>query len=169
MPTVIHPDPFNAVLLSSVPLAVTSEQGAYIKRVLDRACSDSRFAEKAYLAIWYILTAEPTVPPVITGLNPASVVLGSPNFTLHVMGTGFTPDSSIIWNGSPEPTTFVSETELTTEVDMSTAAVAVDIPVFVESGGVMSDAMTFSFTESAPLAAMAASAPAATKTTAVKK
>jgi len=62
------------------------------------------------------------------------------------MGTGFLPSSEIQWNGSPEPTTFVSDTELTTLVDMSTAVVAASIPVAVLNGGVLSDPMTFDLT-----------------------
>lgn len=70
-------------------------------------------------------------PPTLDTLNPATAVLGSPSFTLRVLGTNFTPQSVIEWNGSPERTTFVSPTELTTEVDMASAAVAGPIPVAV--------------------------------------
>src|SRR5678816_2221276 len=59
-----------------------------------------------------------TAVPTTTALVPSSAKLGDPSFTLHVQGTGFVPGSVILWNGSPEPTTFVSATELTTLVNM---------------------------------------------------
>ena len=46
--------------------------------------------------------------PVITALVPNQATLGSPNFTLSVQGTGFTPGSVIVWNGADEATTYVS-------------------------------------------------------------
>jgi hypothetical protein len=93
---------------------------------------------------------EAAAAPVVTALVPDSAVLGSPSFTLHVHGTGFAPDAVIVWNGSDEPTTVVSATEVTTGVDMTTAAVAVAIPVAVRNGDVVSDALPFTFTEATP-------------------
>ena len=114
------------------------------ERILDVSCSDSRFAEKAYNAIQFVLTGGSVVTPVVTGLNPGSATLGDPSFTLHVMGTGFGVESQIVWNGSTEPTAFVSDTELTTGVDMATAEVAMSIPVAVVTGlGVLSNQMLF--------------------------
>jgi hypothetical protein len=85
-----------------------------------------------------------SVPPVLTSLTPPSAKLGDPNFTLHVIGTGFRPGSVILWNGGAEPTTYVSATELTTGVNMATAAVAMPIPVQVETvSGLRSNVLTF--------------------------
>jgi hypothetical protein len=151
MPSILHPDPFSPVLLSSTALRVSPEQRNFIREILEIACSDSKFAEKAYRAIELVLTAGSVVPPVIVSLDPPSAVLGSPSFTLRVSGTGFTPGSVIMFNGSEEPTTFVSNLEVTTEVDMSTAGVAVAVPVAVlNPDGVLSDPMNFTFLESAP-------------------
>ena len=87
-------------------------------------------------------------PPSLSSLVPSSAALGSPSFTLHVHGTGFDPASQIIWNGSAEPTEYISDTELTTEVNMDTASVAVDIPVVVQNGfGVQSAPLIFSLTD----------------------
>lgn len=146
MPVLVRPEPFSPVLLASVPLPVTSEQINYIREILDVACSDSRFADKAYAAIMLVLTGAAAVPPVVTSLNPSSAVIGSPAFDIHVMGTGFTPASVIMFNGLEEPTVFVSETELTTGVNMPLWLAPADVPVAVLNGGVMSDPMTFSFT-----------------------
>jgi hypothetical protein len=89
-------------------------------------------------------------PLVLDSLVPAAAVLGDPSFTLHVHGSGFRPDSAIIWNGSPEPTTFVGPGELTTGVDMSTAINAIDLPVMVRHvTGAESNALPFTFSAAA--------------------
>ena len=149
MPTVAHLDPFEPVLLdsSSVPLPVSNEQRNYIKEVLETACSDSKFAEKAYAAINRILTAGQTKPPTVTGLTPSSAVIGTPSFDLHVNGTNFTPTSVIVFNGGEEPTVFVSDKELTTGVNMDTVSGPVTVPVLVSSNGIYSDPMMFTFSE----------------------
>ena len=83
-------------------------------------------------------------PPSITSLVPSSAAIGDPNFTLHVHGTGFRAEDVILWNGSPEPTTFVSATELTTGVNMATAEVPMAIPVAVQAlTGQVSNAAPF--------------------------
>jgi hypothetical protein len=82
--------------------------------------------------------------PTLATLTPASAKLGDPSFTLHVGGTGFRPGHVILWNGSPEATTVVSDTELTTEVNMATAEVAMAIPVAVQTlSGQVSNTLTF--------------------------
>jgi hypothetical protein len=89
---------------------------------------------------------EAPAPPVVTALEPSTAVLGSPSFTIHVHGTGFLADSVIVWNGSDEVTTVVSTTEVTTGVNMATAAVATTLPVAVRNGAVVSNALAFTFT-----------------------
>lgn len=146
MPVVLHPDPFSAVLLSSPALPVTDEQKELIREVLNTACSDSRFAQKAYIAIYLILTGGIAKVPKVTSLSPNTVDIGSPSFDIHVHGTGFTPLSKIVFNGFEEPTTFVSPTELTTGVNMPLWLAPAVVPVAVLSeDGVMSDPLSFSF------------------------
>lgn len=145
-----YQDAFSPVLLSadSLPLVISDEQKKYIKAVLDRSSSDSRFSDKAYVAIILILTKGMTKVAAVTSLVPSTVELGDPSFTLHVHGTGFKSTDQIVFNGGVEPTVFVSATELTTGVDMSTAAVAVTVPVEVVSAdGLISNSMSFTFTD----------------------
>jgi hypothetical protein len=94
-------------------------------------------------------SGEPPVAPTVTALVPNTAQLGTPSFTLHVMGTGFDEASVIVWNGAPEPTTFVSPTELTTGVNMDTAISAVTLPVAVENTHGLSDPLPFTFTPAA--------------------
>ena len=116
------------------------------------AVTDRRLAE-TLRAIGFVSidgwTEAPPEPPVITSLDPATAAIGDPDFTLHVTGTGFGADSVIVWNGSDEPTTVVSATEVTTDVNMATATAAVALPVQVRTGGDLSAPAVFTFTDPA--------------------
>jgi hypothetical protein len=87
--------------------------------------------------------------PTVTTLVPATVPLGAPNFTVRVLGTGFTPDPVIVWNGIDVPTTVVSDTEVTTDVDMAVWLAPATVPVAVRAGGVESASVSFTFTPAA--------------------
>lgn len=50
--------------------------------------------------------------PIVTSLNPGSVIVGSAAFPLTVNGSDFVPSSIVQWNGTPRATTFVSSTSL---------------------------------------------------------
>ena len=110
MPAVIalYQDPFVPLLFDSESLNVSLEQQQYIKKVLDKSSSDSRFADKAFVAIMYVLTHGKTKMPELTSLTPNSAELGDPSFTLHVHGKNFGQGSVIIFAGVEEPTTVVS-------------------------------------------------------------
>jgi hypothetical protein len=99
--------------------------------------------------------------PVVSALAPDTAVLGDPDFTLSVQGTGFTEESVIMFAGQPEPIVFVSDTEVTTVVKPSLGWGAVAVQVSVKNvDGQESNAMPFVFTEAAP---EAESAPAKRK------
>lgn len=154
----LRADPFSmpAVLLSSpdAPSKVSDEQKMYIREILETACSDSRFAEKAYLAISAVLLSGQTKTPVITSLTPNSAEIGDPSFTLHVHGSNFTNTSQIMFNGGEEPTTFVGPTEVTTIVNMDTVSGPVTVPVSVVTGSVVSLPSSFTFTDGSSLSAL---------------
>lgn len=144
----LYRDPFNAVLTSadSKPLAPSAEQLGYIQAVLDIASSDSRFAQKAYDAIKLILMSGQAKIPNIALLTPNSAEIGDPNFTLHVHGVNLVAGSVIIFAGQEEPTTHVSDSELTTGVNMSVWLGADTVPVMVQSpNGILSNESTFTF------------------------
>ena len=143
------PDPFAAVLTSSEVLKVSDEQKQYIRWILDKATSDSFFAQKAYNAIVHVLTVGSVKSPVVTSLTPSSVILGSPSFDIHVRGTDFAEGSKIIFNGFEEPTTRVSGQELTTGVNMPLWEAPAVVPIQVMSpDGVISNSMNFEFLSS---------------------
>jgi len=147
MPTVLRPDPFSVTLLESESLVLSEEQRMYIREILETGASDSKFAQKMYDAIYYVLThgTDTAAIPEVTSLNPSSVTLGSPTFDIHVMGKNFTTNSIIMFAGQPEPTTLVSPTELTTGVNMDVWAGPDIVQVYVETDGVASDPLPFEF------------------------
>jgi hypothetical protein len=67
-------------------------------------------------------------------LTPAGATHGGPPFTVKVIGTGFRPDSAVLWNGSVRTTTYVGPSQLSaaiTAADIANAglvAVAVTTP-----------------------------------------
>ncbi|MFT4113064.1 MAG: IPT/TIG domain-containing protein [Silvibacterium sp.] len=60
--------------------------------------------------------------PVATQLSPALVQAGSAAFTLTIDGEGFTPSSSVLWNGTALATTYVGSGQLTVSVPSSSVA-----------------------------------------------
>lgn len=82
--------------------------------------------------------------PTVTGLSPTTAVMGGAAVTLHVYGTNFTPDTVILFNQGEEPTTYVSDTEVTTLVDPATASGPWTVPVSVVGAA---ESVDFLFTE----------------------
>jgi hypothetical protein len=90
-------------------------------------------------------TGEPAPPMDLTSLDPASAPVGTGAITLTVNGTGFTSDCVIVVNDIDLPTTFVSETQLTSDA-FPVSGVAETVNVEVERGDESSDMLTFDFT-----------------------
>jgi hypothetical protein len=88
--------------------------------------------------------------PVITGINPLSVVEQSGSFTLTVTGNGFVPSSVVQWNGSTFPTTFINPGQLQATVyggfvaEENSAAITIVTP---SPGGGTSNVQTFTITD----------------------
>jgi uncharacterized protein (TIGR03437 family) len=91
--------------------------------------------------------------PTISGLNPNSTLVSGSGFALNVTGANFINGSAMRWNGSPRPTTFVSNTQLTaaiTDADIATAG-AVEVTVFNPTpGGGTSNVSTFTINNPVP-------------------
>lgn len=96
--------------------------------------------------------AAPNPKPVLTTLTPAAAAAGGSAFTLTATGSGFTPSSTIRWNGATRPTTFVSETQLTAQIPASDLAAVATASVTVNNptpGGGVSGALTFTISNTA--------------------
>ncbi len=77
-------------------------------------------------------------PLALTGLSPLSVAAGSPGYFETVVGTGFTAGSTVQWNGSARPTTFVSQNELLAQIGAADVAAAGSASVNVVNTGATS-------------------------------
>ncbi|MGH9768594.1 MAG: hypothetical protein ACREAB_14275, partial [Blastocatellia bacterium] len=90
-----------------------------------------------------------TPPPVLTSLNPTSVLAGSGGFTLTANGSGFSPTSIVRWNNQDRPTDFMSGTRLDATIPASDVLSAGTAQVTVFSpapGGGTSAALSFTVT-----------------------
>ena len=100
---------------------------------------------------------------VITSLDPTTKQAQSGDFSLMVLGSGFTANSKVKWNGADRPTTFVSATKLTaaiTNTDINAAGTP-GITVFdPAAGGLTSNAVTFTITPPNPVPALTTLNPA---------
>jgi subtilisin family serine protease len=105
---------------------------------------------------WTVGNATPPNNPVpnINTLSPASVPINSPAFTLTVNGTGFVPTSAVWFNLYPQPTTYISSTQITAEIPaQSIAQSGTSTDVWVENpapGGGQSQIVTFPFSSAVP-------------------
>ena len=55
-------------------------------------------------------------PLTLSSLSPASINAEGPAFTLTATGSNFTSQSTVLWNGQPQTTIFVSATQLTAQI-----------------------------------------------------
>lgn len=87
----------------------------------------------------------PAEPPAITSLNPASCAISDADFTLFVLGTGFTADSVIHFAGHDEPTTLETDGSVSTGVKPSLWANPTTVQVSIKNGAVSSNEVDFEF------------------------
>jgi len=90
--------------------------------------------------------------PVIGALSPDSVFTGS-GFTLTVLGSRFTPQAVVRWNGSSRATTFVSATKLQAAIpasDVASSGSPMITVVHPAPGGGTSAAVAFRVREAPP-------------------
>lgn len=89
----------------------------------------------------------PKPVPVVTLLEPHQIAAGwAGAFTLAITGTGFTPRSSVWWDGAPRATRYVSPTSLQVAIDPTDVRVARAVPVMVETPAPGGGTATANFT-----------------------
>jgi hypothetical protein len=97
----------------------------------------------------------PTLPewateaPVVTGLEPTECTLGDPDFRIYVSGTGFYEQSTLVFAGQDEPTTF-EDGKLSTGVNMAVWQGPDTVQVGVRNGPIESNTMPFTFKAAEP-------------------
>lgn len=62
--------------------------------------------------------------PTISSISPSSLTEGATATTVTVNGTGFIQSSTVLWNQSSRPTTYVSSSELQAAIPVTDLAVA---------------------------------------------
>jgi len=80
--------------------------------------------------------------PIVSSVSPSPVYAGGPSYTMQVTGSGFTSASTVLVNGNPRSTTYISGNSLTVQVLASEIASAGQINVQVTTpapGGGTSD------------------------------
>jgi hypothetical protein len=73
------------------------------------------------------------VPFIDSPVVPAVVTPGGTGFTLTVNGAGFVSGASVLWNGNPRPTAFVSDAQLTAAIPASDISVPTTASVKVSN------------------------------------
>ncbi len=58
----------------------------------------------------------------VSSISPNAIAAGKPGFQLVVAGTNLTNESVVTWNGTAQPTSFVSSTELTAQISSQLTA-----------------------------------------------
>jgi hypothetical protein len=81
--------------------------------------------------------------PAITAVLPNSVSAGSASFTLTVNGSNFGTDAVVYWNGIAHNSMYVSAAQVAAAIPASDVANAGMVPVYVRTGGVNSNTVTF--------------------------
>ena len=70
----------------------------------------------------FIINATSNGLPSLTSVSPSSVTAGSTGFLLTLNGENFIPASTVEWNGTVLPTTFLSETQIEAQIPTSNVA-----------------------------------------------
>lgn len=132
-------DPFRNVLHKDRATRVVAMQAELIKR--DEAWTTYEGGP---------VPPEPVAAPTLDSLSPDTAVAGdAADITMSAIGSGFTADSIIVFNGHAEPTTFVSATEVTTGVKPSIFVVPAVCPVEIHTGSLVTAPVDFTFTAAA--------------------
>ncbi len=79
----------------------------------------------------------------IVQLSPAGATAGGGDFTLTVTGAGFGSDSVVYFGSTAKPTSYGTTTQVTAQIAATDIANPGMVQVYVRSGGVNSNAVTF--------------------------
>src|SRR4051794_25530195 len=89
--------------------------------------------------------------PLLYQLSPTSIQPGHAAFTLQVRGTGFVSGATVLWNGQPLATTFVSASVLQASVPASdVSARSTASATVANQGSIASNAIYFPIRVSSP-------------------
>jgi outer membrane protein assembly factor BamB len=98
----------------------------------DQACTQQVAGSPITIPVTYTVSLGQSQ---ISSVDPTSVQAGSGAFTLQITGSGFTNQSVVEWDGGARPTTYVSPTELTAQINSSDVSTVSNATVSVETPG----------------------------------
>jgi len=141
----------TVVILGSNPGLLTA--GTYTDTLSVNVCYDDQcerpaIASPVKIPVTYNVTqGDPsTATPTIIDTVPASAPVGSAGFALTIVGTNFTPSSTVTWNDQVLSSTFVSVNRLTAMIptsDLESVTTATIMVSHVETGGEASAGLAF--------------------------
>lgn len=152
-------DDYEATFTTATGLAA----GSYVGEIAIRLCGSlpptcsPQYGSRSF-AYNFTVQARPT--PVISSLQPAPALAGSPDFTLTVNGSNFFPASAVSWDGSAVPTTYVSGTELQASISAARITNGGTRSITVATGSRISAAAPYTVLN--PLPALTAVSPGTT-------
>jgi sugar lactone lactonase YvrE len=113
---------------------------------LEAIATATGYSTSAVASAAYTISIPTNPVPAISGISPAFTNAGGTVFTLTVNGSGFIASSTVNWGTSTFTTTYVSATQLTTQVPVADIATAGTIAITVQNpapGGGTSNAWQF--------------------------
>lgn len=150
---------YEATFTTATSLAAGSYAGEIVVRLcgsLPPTCSP-QYGSRSFT---YNFTVQARPTPVVSSLQPAPALAGSPDFTLTVTGSNFFPASAVSWDGIPVPTTYVSGSELQASISALSITNGGTRSVTVATGSRVSAAVPYTVLN--PLPALAAVSPGTT-------
>lgn len=88
--------------------------------------------------------------PILGSLDPQTVGAGAAAFPLTVSGSLFFPGATVLWNGSPRSTTYISKSQMTATIAAADVASPGTVQVRVQQNGYTSDPLSFTVTATPP-------------------
>ncbi|GGG88162.1 hypothetical protein GCM10011585_35290 [Edaphobacter dinghuensis] len=119
-------DQASEALIGAVPFLGLNSTGAvdlmrwgingFAFRLLDTTGTNPS-ANQIVIVTSDLVTSSGITPiPILASVSPAKVYAGGPTYSMQLTGSGFTNASTVLINGSPRATTYVSGTSLTAQV-----------------------------------------------------
>lgn len=85
--------------------------------------------------------------PVLDSLDPQQGMVGANDITVNINGSGFLPESVMLWNGADDGMQYVSDTLCTTVIKLSMTSNPSECTLAVRNGEAVSNALSFYITE----------------------
>lgn len=90
------------------------------------------------------MTGGGVAAPAMSAMTPSSMMAGSGGFIITVNGKNFGTDAVVYWNGTPQSSMYVTGNQVTATITSAEVMNPGMIPVYVRTGGQISNSMTFS-------------------------